>query len=97
MRSDQMKVGIEKAPHRSLFQADGLTEKEIQQPMVGIVNSFNEIIPGHIHLRSIAEAVKAGVRLAGGTSPSHTDNFRQWRPDASWTLSWGTCDTSIHF
>ena len=67
MRSDQMKVGIEKAPHRSLFQADGLTEKEIQQPMVGIVNSFNEIIPGHIHLRSIAEAVKAGVRLAGGT------------------------------
>lgn len=67
MRSNQMKVGIEKAPHRSLFQADGLTEKEIQQPMVGIVNSFNEIIPGHIHLRSIAEAVKAGVRLAGGT------------------------------
>lgn len=67
MRSDQMKSGIEKAPHRSLFQADGLTEKEIQQPMVGIVNSFNEIIPGHVHLRIIAEAVKAGVRLAGGT------------------------------
>ncbi|MBI5967174.1 MAG: dihydroxy-acid dehydratase [Deltaproteobacteria bacterium] len=67
MRSDLMKKGLEKAPHRSLFMAMGLTDEEIRQPMVGIVNSANEIIPGHIHLDKIAEAVKAGVRLAGGT------------------------------
>jgi len=67
MRSDLMKKGLEKAPHRSLFMAMGLTDEEIRRPMVGIVNSANEIIPGHIHLDKIAEAVKAGVRLAGGT------------------------------
>jgi dihydroxy-acid dehydratase len=67
MRSDLMKKGLEKAPHRSLFKALGLTEEEIQRPMVGIANSFNEIIPGHIHLDKIVEAVKAGVRLEGGT------------------------------
>jgi dihydroxy-acid dehydratase len=67
MRSDLMKKGLEKAPHRSLFKAMGLTDEEIRRPMVGIANSANEIIPGHIHLNKIAEAVKAGVRLAGGT------------------------------
>ena len=67
MRSDAMKKGLEKAPHRSLFKAMGLTDDEIRRPMVGIANSANEIIPGHIHLDKIAEAVKAGVRLAGGT------------------------------
>jgi len=67
MRSDVMKKGLEKAPHRSLFKAMGLTDEEIARPMVGIANSANEIIPGHIHLDRIAEAVKAGVRLAGGT------------------------------
>jgi dihydroxy-acid dehydratase len=67
MRSDVMKKGLEKAPHRSLFKALGLTDEEISRPMVGIANSANEIIPGHIHLDRIAEAVKAGVRLAGGT------------------------------
>ena len=67
MRSDLMKKGLEKAPHRSLFKAMGLTDEEIRRPMVGIANSANEIIPGHIHLDKIAEAVKAGVRLAGGT------------------------------
>jgi len=67
MRSDLMKKGLEKAPHRSLFRAMGLTDEEIRRPMVGIANSVNEIIPGHIHLDKIAEAVKAGVRLAGGT------------------------------
>jgi dihydroxy-acid dehydratase len=67
MRSDIMKKGLEKAPHRSLFKALGLTDEEISRPMVGIANSANEIIPGHIHLDRIAEAVKAGVRLAGGT------------------------------
>jgi dihydroxy-acid dehydratase len=67
MRSDAMKKGLEKAPHRSLFKAMGLTDEEIRRPMVGIANSANEIIPGHIHLDKIAEAVKAGIRLAGGT------------------------------
>jgi dihydroxy-acid dehydratase len=67
MRSDAAKRGLERAPHRSLMYALGLTREEIEQPLVGIVNSFNEVVPGHIHLRSIAEAVKAGVRAAGGT------------------------------
>jgi dihydroxy-acid dehydratase len=67
MRSDQTKKSIEKAPHRSLLKAGGLTDEEIERPFVGIVNSANEIIPGHIHLRQIADAVKAGVRMAGGT------------------------------
>jgi dihydroxy-acid dehydratase len=67
MRSDLMKKGLEKAPHRSLFKAMGLTDAEIDRPMVGIANSANELIPGHIHLDRIVEAVKAGIRLAGGT------------------------------
>jgi dihydroxy-acid dehydratase len=67
MRSDVMKKGVEKAPHRSLFKAMGYTQTELDRPLVGIANSANEIIPGHIHLDKIAEAVKAGVRLAGGT------------------------------
>jgi dihydroxy-acid dehydratase len=67
MRSDLMKKGAEKAPHRSLFKAMGYTQTEIDRPIVGVVNSANEIIPGHIHLDKIAEGVKAGVRLAGGT------------------------------
>lgn len=66
MRSDTVKKGLEKAPHRSLFKALGFTDKELDRPLIGVVNSFNEIVPGHIHLREIAEAVKAGVRLAGG-------------------------------
>ena len=67
MRSDIMKKGVEKAPHRSLFKSMGFTDEEIARPMVGIANSANEIIPGHIHLDRIAEAVKAGVLMAGGT------------------------------
>src|SRR4030043_673120 len=67
MRSDIVKKGVERAPHRSLLRALGLTTKEIEQPLIGVVNSFNEVVPGHIHLRNIAEAVKAGVRSAGGT------------------------------
>ena len=62
-----MKKGIEKAPHRSLFKAMGYTDEEIKRPMIGVVNSKNEIVPGHIHLDTIAEAVKAGIRMAGGT------------------------------
>jgi dihydroxy-acid dehydratase len=67
MRSDRMKRGLERAPHRSLFKALGLTDREIEQPMIGIANSANEVIPGHLHLHQISEAVKAGVRMAGGT------------------------------
>ncbi len=67
MRSDQMKKGLERAPHRSLFKALGLTDEEIDRPMIGIANSANEVIPGHLHLHQISEAVKAGVRMAGGT------------------------------
>jgi dihydroxy-acid dehydratase len=67
MRSDNVKKGFERAPHRSLFYADGLTPEELDRPLIGIANAYNEIVPGHIHLDKIAEAVKAGVRLAGGT------------------------------
>ncbi|MBW2596301.1 MAG: dihydroxy-acid dehydratase [Deltaproteobacteria bacterium] len=67
MRSDLMKKGLERAPHRSLYKAMGYTDEELARPMIGVVNSANEIIPGHIHLNTIAEAVKAGIRMAGGT------------------------------
>ncbi|MBP2628026.1 MAG: dihydroxy-acid dehydratase [Firmicutes bacterium] len=67
MRSDSMKLGVEKAPHRALFKSLGLTDEELQRPIIGVVNSFNEVIPGHVHLRSIADAVKVGIRMAGGT------------------------------
>lgn len=67
MRSDRVKKGLERAPHRSLFKAMGYTDAEIERPLIGIVNAKNEIIPGHIHLDSVVKAVKEGVRLAGGT------------------------------
>ncbi|MFC1908419.1 dihydroxy-acid dehydratase [Chloroflexota bacterium] len=66
MKSDLVKKGIERAPHRSLLRAVGCTAADIEKPFIGVVNSFSEIVPGHIHLRSIAEAVKAGVREGGG-------------------------------
>lgn len=67
MKSDNAKTGYERSPHRSLFRAMGYTDEELARPIVGIVNSKNEIIPGHIHLDTVVEAVKAGVRMAGGT------------------------------
>ena len=67
MKSDIVKKGIERAPHRSLFKAMGYTDEEIERPLIGVVNSQSEIIPGHIHLDKITEAVKAGIRMAGGT------------------------------
>jgi len=67
MRSDRMKKGIEKAPHRSLFKAMGYTDDEIARPLIGVVNSANEIVPGHMDLDIIARAVKDGIRLAGAT------------------------------
>ena len=67
MRSHKMTQGLEKAPHRSLLYALGLTREEIARPLVGIANAGNEVVPGHAHLDKIAEAVKTGVRMAGGT------------------------------
>ncbi len=67
MRSNEMKSGASRAPHRSLLKALGLSDREIAAPLIGIVNSANTIIPGHVHLERVVEAVKAGVRSAGGT------------------------------
>jgi dihydroxy-acid dehydratase len=66
MKSDAVKKGVERAPHRALLHALGCTPAEINKPFVGIVNSFSEIVPGHMHLHGITEAVKAGVRSRGG-------------------------------
>ena len=67
MRSDAVTKGMQQAPHRSLFHALGLTEEEMNRPLVGIVSSYNEIVPGHMNLDKIVEAVKLGVSMAGGT------------------------------
>ena len=67
MRSDTVKKGSTRAAHRALFYAMGYTPEDLKKPLIGVVNAFNEIIPGHIHLRTIAEAVKTGVSAAGGT------------------------------
>ena len=66
MKSDAAKRGVERAPHRSLLHAVGVTGAEMGKPFIGIINSFSEVVPGHIHLRDIADAVKAGVRSEGG-------------------------------
>ncbi len=67
MRSDLMKNGLGRAPSRALMKAMGMTDEEIARPLIGVANSANEVVPGHIHLNRIAEAVKAGIRMAGGT------------------------------
>lgn len=67
MYSDIVKTGLERVPHRSLFKAAGFTDEEIKRPLIGVVSAKNEVIPGHVHLDKIAEAVKAGIRMAGGT------------------------------
>jgi len=67
VRSDIAKIGAEKAPHRSLFKALGLTDEEISRPLIGVVNSKNDIVPGHINLDKISDAVKTGISMAGGT------------------------------
>jgi dihydroxy-acid dehydratase len=67
MKSDAVKKGIERAPHRSLFKSMGYTNTEIDRPLIGIANSANAIIPGHVHLNTIVDAVKAGILMAGGT------------------------------
>ena len=78
MRSKKMTGGLEKAPHRSLLQAMGLTRREMDRPLIGVCNAFNEVIPGHVHLRQLTQAVKDGVRSAGGTPMEFP---------ARWTLS----------
>ena len=67
MKSDQIKKGVDRAPNRSLLYALGLTEEEQNRPIIGVVSSYNEIVPGHMNLDKIADAVKAGIRAAGGT------------------------------
>ena len=67
MISNNIKVGVERAPHRSLLKANGLTDNDLKKPLIGIANSFNEIAPGHVELQTIARAVKDGVLAAGGT------------------------------
>jgi dihydroxy-acid dehydratase len=67
MRSDKMKKGLEKAPHRSLFSAMGCLPEELERPIIGIANSANELIPGHIHLDRVCQAVKDGIRMVGAT------------------------------
>ena len=67
MKSDSVKKGMQQAPHRSLFNALGMTEEEMERPLVGIVSSYNEIVPGHMNLYKIVQAVKMGVAMAGGT------------------------------
>ena len=67
MRSDAVKTGTQQAPHRSLFNALGMTKEEMDRPLVGIVSSYNEIVPGHMNLDKITQAVKLGVAMAGGT------------------------------
>ena len=67
MNSDQIKKGVERTPNRSLLYALGYTDEELARPLVGVVSSHNEIVPGHMHLDKITEAVKAGIRAAGGT------------------------------
>jgi len=66
VNSDSVKRGIEKSPHRSLFMSSGYTKEELERPFIGIVNSFNEIVPGHVNLDKITQAVKSGVLMAGG-------------------------------
>ena len=67
MRSDAVKIGMAQAPHRSLFNALGFTKEELKKPLIGIVSSYNEIVPGHMNLDKIVDAVKLGVAMAGGT------------------------------
>lgn len=67
MQSERVKLGPERAPHRSLLYATGLTPEELDRPLIGVVNSHNELVPGHVHLDRVGQAVKAGVRMAGGT------------------------------
>ena len=79
MRSDNVTKGVQQAPHRSLMNALGMTEEEWNRPLIGIVSSYNEIVPGHMNLDKITEAVKMGVAVAGGAPvvlPPHAGGGR---------------------
>ena len=67
MMSDRVKKGAQRAPHRALFKAAGITDEELERPIIGVANSWSELIPGHMHLKTLSDAVKAGVLMAGGT------------------------------
>ena len=82
MKSDPLKLGPQNAPHRALYHALGLTEEEIRRPLVGVVSSYNEIVPGHMNIDKIVDAVKLGVAMAGTSSPT---------PPRPW--SWPTAST----
>ena len=66
MRSDAVKVGVERAPHRALLKALGISDSDLSKPFIGVVNSYTNVVPGHAHLNQVAEAVKTGVVSAGG-------------------------------
>ena len=83
MRSDNVTKGVERAPNRSLFYALGYTKEELERPLIGVVCSYNEIVPGHMNLDKIAEAVKAGVRAAGA-----------WRAARLWSSRPSPCATA---
>ncbi|MEM2921501.1 MAG: dihydroxy-acid dehydratase, partial [Candidatus Bathyarchaeia archaeon] len=68
MRSDSIKKGLEKAPHRSLLKALGISDEEMEGPFIGIANSFNTIVPGHTHLDKVSDSVKRGIWRAGGVA-----------------------------
>lgn len=78
LRSAQVTQGVERAPARSLFYAMGYTKEELDRPLIGVVSAHSEIVPGHFNLDKITEAVKAGVRMAGGT-PHHDSCHRRLR------------------
>jgi len=91
VKSKALKQGMERAPHRSLLRAVGCTDREMAQPFVGIISSFNEVVPGHAHLRQIAAAAKAGIRMAGGTPfececPSVCDGLAMNNPGMRYSL-----------
>ena len=91
MISDNVKKGMGRAPNRSLFYALGLTQEELERPLVGIVSSHNEIVPGHMNIDKVVEAVRAGVLAAGGTPivfpPSRCATASPWVTSVCATLS----------
>ncbi|MGQ9553015.1 MAG: dihydroxy-acid dehydratase [Anaerolineae bacterium] len=92
LRSDAIKLGVERAPHRSLLRALGVSDEEMARPFVGVVNSYSEVIPGHQHLDKVAQAVKDGVRMAGGTPfevsvPAVCDGIAMNHPGMCYSLA----------
>ena len=88
MRSDVVTKGMQSAPQRSLFNALGMTKEELNKPLVGIVSSYNEIVPGHMNLDKIVDAVKLGVAMAGGTPIVYIPNIHMNNYGLPWWLKW---------